>query len=558
MKFIFGIIIIFLISLNLPAENIIDKFEGNPGQIEKLTPASIKSFNISIQEKIEIIDYLISYYNSKKNFSKEIEFLKSGLDLTDNEKYYFDLISLYKKNNLTKEIQKLVNQYLSNRKGNFLAYKNISKHFVSLGDLDYAIYVLLKGREEFHIPQFFFWELRNLYEANENYDKLIDEYINYLNISFDPFVKNDFIQFIKDKKVEERTISQIISKGNNSKIVNEILTELYLIKNDFDKAVETFLSISSDKNELNGFINTLIINKYFTAVKMLNQKLLLNNLKSKEEVLLDLCKIGIISNDLTNIEDTLSQLNADTLFPLNLKDDLNKVNSDYYYKIKRFDKSLEFLECVSSKTDEDKLKLLKLMIFNDKYYDCKKFIEDKINGFSENFKELNYYKSMVYLLNDNFADFENYLNEYLKQEISNIPLNYFVYKLKYIKTVSVDNYAIIKDFCKLFFLFEKDDFQNIQNYFKKYSDTDNEVRQIFLEAMLDYYAANNNYLIQNDIVSDCLINNDFYQTMAKAVYLILKSDIDKNKKLEYLKLCEIPEFKKTIYYPLIIKEIKDK
>ncbi|HOK39515.1 MAG TPA: hypothetical protein PLD27_00545 [bacterium] len=555
MKFIIIFSInIFIFVNTLFSNNISLDLKDDTKLLEKLSIDEIKSLNISLQEKLNIIEYLLSSLEGKKNYQKLIDLNKYASEISNNDKYFMNLIVIFKQLHNNNEIKKITEELLEKRKNDFNFYKRFSVFFSTIADLENAISILKKGRENFRNEIVFFWELKSLYEANNDIENLIKEYINYLNISFDYYVKNDFLNYILTNNLIDYTITRLENSAINSRLLYELLTELYLQKKDYDKAVNNFLKISNNKEELNHFVNRLLNEKYYEAVKILNQKLFALKLKNSTELLVDLCKIAILTNDLEQAEIILETIKSDSDDNIYLKNEIKRLNSQYYSKILNYEKALEYLLEIDNKNNDDKIKIIKYMCYDNKYNEALEFIKNEQRLLRE-VPFSYFYFAIVYLFNNDYANFNNYLNEYINKEEVYDNLKYVSLKLVYIKNLTKENYEKIKEYVNLIFEIEKNNSEKIFSQLAKYLEEKVEEDFFLIEEILDYLIKENINFSNNETIYKAISSNNIYQALAKAIYYIIKnSEISVEKKLNYLRVCEIPELQNTIYYPLIIKE----
>lgn len=192
---------------------------------------------------------LKEYETAEKTLKKEIKKNNSDLSLL------IDLGFLYKTQNLLKEADEQYQKALKllpPENNQIILMANV---FITKREYDLAEQTYLKGRKMMKDMYGFYFELAGLYQAQQLYDKMIEEYLNVLELhdSYLQTVQNRLQASVysdKENNLTEKLKIQLIKriqKDPDRIIFSELLIWLYLQSKDYDNAY--IQSIALDKRQ---------------------------------------------------------------------------------------------------------------------------------------------------------------------------------------------------------------------------------------------------------------------------------------------------------------------
>ncbi len=161
----------------------------------------------------------------------------------NNPSYYVDLGYVLKRQNRFEEAEKNYEKALKKTSINPVSIRTTASAFMQRREYEYAEKVYLKGRR--NSSEDFRSELANLYAVQRKYDKMINEYLDWL----EEFPRNltivqNRMQYFIDKDINEefsgilRTeLLKRIQKINSPIVFNRMLAWFYMQRKDFPQAL---------------------------------------------------------------------------------------------------------------------------------------------------------------------------------------------------------------------------------------------------------------------------------------------------------------------------------
>ena len=192
---------------------------------------------------------LRDYETAEKVLKKEIRKNETDLSL------YVDLGFLYKTQNLLKEADEEYQKAIKLLTPDNNQIINLANEFIMRLEMNMAEQTYLKGRKMMKDIYGFNFELAGLYQAQRLYDKMINEYLDVLelNDSYIQTVQNRLQASVysdKENKLVDILKVQLIKriqKSPDRTIFSELLIWLYLQEKDYDNAY--IQSIALDKRQ---------------------------------------------------------------------------------------------------------------------------------------------------------------------------------------------------------------------------------------------------------------------------------------------------------------------
>ncbi|MCF6365498.1 MAG: hypothetical protein L3J35_04785 [Bacteroidales bacterium] len=165
--------------------------------------------------------------------------------------YYIDLGYLFKKQNKNEAAEKYFEKALSKVQNNSAQVRAVASAFIQRREYNYAEKTYLEGRKV--TSETYRSELANLFAIQRQYDKMVNEYLDFLEESIRNLnvVQNRMQYFIsKDinnefSNVLRTALLKRIQKSNSRIVYNQMLVWYYLQRKEFDKAL--FQEIAIDK-----------------------------------------------------------------------------------------------------------------------------------------------------------------------------------------------------------------------------------------------------------------------------------------------------------------------
>ncbi len=195
--------------------------------------------------------------------------------------YLIDLGYLYKRQDNLKKANDQFEKALSKVDNNPSVVRSLASFFIRRQEYDYAEKTYLKGRNR--TSEDFRSELANLYAIQRQFEKMINEYLDWLNESNRnlSIVQNRMQYFIKKDINDEfadvlrKELLKRIQRSGSSIVYNRMLIWYYLQRKEFSKALFQEIAIdkrihSSGKKILNLAETAKSNNDYETAVEAYN------------------------------------------------------------------------------------------------------------------------------------------------------------------------------------------------------------------------------------------------------------------------------------------------
>ena len=192
--------------------------------------------------------------------------------------YYVDLGYLYKRQNRFDEAKKIYDKALKKVTGNSVSIRSTASAFIQRREYEYAEKTYLKGRritgEDFRS------ELANLYAAQRKYDKMINEYLDWLDENNRNLtVVENRMQYFIDKDIDDefsdilrKELLKRIQKLNSSIVFNRMLIWYFMQRKEFSQALVQAIAadkrVNSSGKQILNIAETAKSNKdYSTALK---------------------------------------------------------------------------------------------------------------------------------------------------------------------------------------------------------------------------------------------------------------------------------------------------
>ncbi|MDL2238575.1 tetratricopeptide repeat protein [Bacteroidales bacterium OttesenSCG-928-K22] len=203
--------------------------------------------------------YLLYSYIGLKDYDKAEKLVKKQQkqDKTNPERYYVDLGYIdisrgYQKNGI-----KLYDEAISKMKGNEQGVRLVAGAFIGLREHAYAIKAYNKGREILKNPLLFSNELANIYYSRQDYPKMVEEYLNYveyqpqqLNYVYGRF--QDYMSKDPDDEVANALKNVLLSRAQKEKegtFYNEMSLWFFIQIKEFELAYSQAISIDKKGNK---------------------------------------------------------------------------------------------------------------------------------------------------------------------------------------------------------------------------------------------------------------------------------------------------------------------
>jgi len=191
-------------------------------------------FNYYFNCLVELKDY----ETAEKILKKEIR--KNNSDLS----FRVDLGFLYKTQNLLKEADEEYQQALKLLQPDNNQINNLANAFLIRAEFNMAEQTYLKGRKMLKDIYGFYFELAGLYQSQHQHNKMIDEYLNALELhdSYIQTIQNRLQSSVysdKENNLTELLKSQLIKRIQKNPeyiIFSELLIWLYLQDKDYENA----------------------------------------------------------------------------------------------------------------------------------------------------------------------------------------------------------------------------------------------------------------------------------------------------------------------------------
>lgn len=539
-------------------QSYVEQLINNKQFVENVTVQNLRNLDLNNQTKLSLLDYLIPHFENKNDFKKAIELTKFAVEISDeSQKYMFTLVSLYKRTNQNDKIEEIKENLISRNRTNFNFYRTFSELFISLGEIDHAITVLKKARQNFNNQTIFFWEFVNLFEGNGDFKSVITEYLNYLNRHNNNNIKNNFTSLINNYNLEIKTIEMLNALSSRSRLLNDLLVELNLKENKIEDAVNIIFELYKTEDAINKLVVRLVKDKHYKAVEKINNQLLENKMITYENYLLNKLDLYLSTDNLDNAQEIIEYLNDYDTYAETVTNRLYRLSSQFYYQTYNFEDSLNMMKKISDINFNDKISIIDLYLCNNLYEEAKNFIfsdnklKDDMSGITL------YYKMILNLLNDNYPDFNVYLLELKNQDIFDIEKNLMTKKLLFLKSIQRDAYTVIKDIIKIHYYFTTKSFEKIYNKIERYGSKDfDEILYSFVITEIFNNSLHYSEIFNTRPVTEKIFNNEnFVQMKAKSLYYMLKNEIDDRDKLIEIFIMD-DDLKTTIYYNKIVELIQ--
>ncbi len=223
--------------------------------------------------------YYINCLIEQEKFNVAEKSIKKQIRFHHNEPtYYVDLGYLYKKQNLFDDAEKNYEKALKRAANNSASIRSLASAFMQRREYEFAEKTYLKGRKI--TGDDFRSELANLYAVQRKFDKMVNEYLDWLvesprNLTF---VENRMQYFI-DKDINDefsailrKELLKRIQKSNSSVIFNRMLVWYFMQRKDFSQALIQAKAIdkrihSSGKQILNLAETAKLNNDFETALE---------------------------------------------------------------------------------------------------------------------------------------------------------------------------------------------------------------------------------------------------------------------------------------------------
>ncbi|MDR2085043.1 MAG: hypothetical protein LBP67_08635 [Bacteroidales bacterium] len=237
--------------------------------------------------------YLFFSYIGMKEYDKAEKLVKrqQKQDRSNAERYYVDLGYIQISLGNQKNGIKLYDEAISKMKANEQSIRSIANSFIGLRETQYAVTAYSKGREILNNPVLFSNELANIYYSRHDYIKMVEEYLNYIELQpkqlqyvYGRF--QDYMSKDPEDEVANALKNVLLSKAQKEKegtFYSEMSLWFFIQIKEFDLAYNQAVSIDK-KGDKEGTILIELAsiclenNVYDTAIKC--YKYLLNNYKN--------------------------------------------------------------------------------------------------------------------------------------------------------------------------------------------------------------------------------------------------------------------------------------
>lgn len=174
---------------------------------------------------------------AEKSVKKQIRIHRNELS------YFVDLGYLYKKQNLFEEAEKYYGKALKKVMNNSVSVRSLASAFLQRREYEYAEKTYLKGRKITNDD--YRRELANLYAVQRKFDKMINEYLDWLNENNGNLtIVENRMQYFIDKDINDefsdilrKELLKRIQKFNSSIVFNRMLVWYFMQRKEFSQAL---------------------------------------------------------------------------------------------------------------------------------------------------------------------------------------------------------------------------------------------------------------------------------------------------------------------------------
>lgn len=228
------------------------------GEYEKAVPLFLELFeeapNRSIYDGYVRSMLGLSDFETLEKFIKKEK--RKGQN-KNNPLFEADLGLVYLRSGDSEKADKIFDKILKDLPANEFYIQELGRRFTQMGKDDYAIKTYEDGREAIGNPILFLFELSRLYNQNNETDKVIQEYLNLLEVNGERIeeVKNnlqDMLSEEEDQMMMKGALFQRIQKSPDNARFPELLIWLNLQQKDWDGALVQAKALDRRQKE-NGF-----------------------------------------------------------------------------------------------------------------------------------------------------------------------------------------------------------------------------------------------------------------------------------------------------------------
>ncbi|MFZ1289802.1 MAG: tetratricopeptide repeat protein [Melioribacteraceae bacterium] len=181
----------------------------------------------------------------------------------NNIDLYGDLGSLYYLTGKEKEAQETWEMGISLNPETAFSYRIIANYLIENRLIEQSISLLEKGNSISEDNTIFSYDIANLYSITMKFDKAAEEYCKIILSKPNQIaiVKNRILGYINSNGAEEPTLKVIENNYNNyeNKLFLELLIDIYLKTNNFEKAFENAKIIESENKNNGSYLYNIAI-----------------------------------------------------------------------------------------------------------------------------------------------------------------------------------------------------------------------------------------------------------------------------------------------------------
>ena len=216
-------------------------------------------------EKLWVTNPIDQYYNKLLKCLIQLEDYNSAEKLIKKQirkygeqgKYLVDLGYIYSKNESENKALQQYEKAIKLLEPNQNQIISLSKSFIMIGEYDYALNTLMRGRKLMHGYYPFNFEIADIYGILGDYSKMISEYLNILDVNenYLQSVQNSLAQYFSfDKNSEQNNLLKLklikrIQRNPGRSVFSEMLIWIYLQQKDFRNAYTQTMALDKRMKE---------------------------------------------------------------------------------------------------------------------------------------------------------------------------------------------------------------------------------------------------------------------------------------------------------------------
>ena len=138
---------------------------------------------------------------------------------------------------------------LDNHPKNHRVYQLVGNAYIEHRLFDLAVETFIKARETFESNQLFLFQLADIYSLREEYDKMSQEYLSYLEANPNQyhFIESRFLNAATSDHAFNRIVNYLEDRKTQENLKNyQLLSSLYTQAQEYDKALAALIPVEDD------------------------------------------------------------------------------------------------------------------------------------------------------------------------------------------------------------------------------------------------------------------------------------------------------------------------